>query len=84
VITITQSLCITAAVVTEGGDDGVNTVDSIHQENVVFTFFVLFVLLLLFLRKKSKNQKSTDCFSKANPSTFQYFFHAFPFFSILF
>ena len=50
----------------------------------MFAFFVLFVLLLLFSGEKSKIQKSTDYFSKANPSTFQDFFHAFPFFSILF
>ena len=55
--------------------------NGLHQESVMFAFFVLFVLLLLFSGEKSKIQKSTDYFSKANPSTlfscFSIFFSTF-------
>ena len=51
-----------------------------HQESVMFAFFVLFVLLLLFSGVKSKIQKSTDYFSKANPSTFSILFSCFSIF----
>ena len=50
---------------------------SLHQESVMFAFFVLFVLLLLFSGEKIKIQKSTDYFSKANPSTFSILFSCF-------
>ena len=51
--------------------------ENVHQESVMFAFFVLFVLLLLFSGEKSKIQKSTDYFSKANPSTFSILFSCF-------
>ena len=50
----------------------------------MFAFFVLFVLLLLFSVEKSKIQKSTDYFSKANPSTFSILFSCFLIFFLYF
>ena len=59
--------------------------EGVHQESVMFAFFVLFVLLLLFSGEKSKIQKSIDYFSKANPSTFSIlFFMLFNFFLYFF
>ena len=55
-----------------------------HQESVMFAFFVLFVLLLLFPGEKSKIQKSTDYFLKANPSTFSILFSCFLIFFLYF
>src|SRR5947208_17149974 len=43
-----------------------------------------FCTFIAFFKGEKEKLKSTDCFSKAKSSTFQYLFHAFPYFSILF